>query len=505
MTIKQKIRLSNILMVLIPVIVTAVALAVCMMTSLGSYWYSLETMYKDENGIQSAQSLIYTYQKELWEINWGEECKKKAEEPIRQNDTMHHLERKLSEMGYHILVNKNGNQLYSNISDEDLKAAEEISGVALESAKVISISSENISVIKNTFTHEGKNFSIIAINNGRGNQDAGSYLQNYILKYMAIILGIFFLMTVIVNGILSHWVSRSVLLPLNKLKNGTREIIKGNLDTNLDYHKPDEFGEVCHDFEEMREYLRQSVEQRLEYETRRKEIISGVSHDLRTPLTSIRGYLDGLMEGIADTPEKRNRYFNALKTRTGDLERLVDSLSEYNRLESGQVKYHMEYSDFKQFIAHYLCSYGEDHIRNQVTVTFECEESTCLISFDEDEMKRVFDNLFSNTVRYREQTESEVLIRLNRISDETWLQVTFRDNGPGVPEESLKSIFETFYRVDDARSEAGKGSGIGLAVVKEIITAHGGTVHAENHSGLSIVIRLPAAKEEMECGKNSDY
>ena len=504
MTIKQKIRISNILMVLIPVIVTVFALAVCMMTSLGSYWYSLETMYKDENGIQSAQSLIYTYQKELWEINWREACNA-AGEPILLNDTMYHLEKKLSRMGYYILVNKNGNQLYSNISDEDLKAAEEISGVALESAKVVSISSENISVIKNTFTHEGKTFSIIAINNGRGNQETGSYLQNYILKYMVIISDVFFIMTVVINGILSQWVSRSVLIPLKKLKYGTREITKGNLDTNLDYHKPDEFGEVCHDFEEMRGYLKQSVEQRLEYETRRKEIISGVSHDLRTPLTSIRGYLDGLMEGIADTPEKRDRYFNVLKIRTGDLERLVDSLSEYNRLESGQVKYHMEYGDFKQFIKHYLYSYREDRIRNQVAVTFECEESTCLISFDEDEMKRVFDNLFSNTVRYREQSESEVLIRLNRTSDETWLQVTFRDNGPGVPEESLKSIFETFYRVDDARSEAGKGSGIGLAVVKEIITAHGGTVHAENHGGLSIIIRLPAAKEGTERGKGTDH
>ncbi|WP_314723467.1 HAMP domain-containing sensor histidine kinase [Enterocloster bolteae] len=505
MTIKKKIRLSNILMVLIPILVTAFALAVCMTTSLGSYWYSLETMYKDENGIQSAQSLIYTYQKELWEINWGEECKKKAEEPIRQNDTMYHLERKLSNMGYHILVNKNGNQLYSNISDEDIRAAEEISGVALESADVVSISSENISVIKNTFSHEGKRFFIIAVNNGRGNEETESYLQNYILKYMVIILGVFFVMMVLVNGVLSYWVSRSVLIPLKKLGDGTREITNGNLDTNLDYHKPDEFGEVCHDFEEMREYLKQSVQQRLEYETRRKEIISGVSHDLRTPLTSISGYLDGLMEGIADTPEKRKRYFNAIKTRTRDLERLVDSLSEYNRLESGKVKYHMERRDFKQFIEHYLSSCQEENVRNHVTVTFECAERVCLISFDKDEMKRVFDNLFSNTVRYRERSESEVLIRLNRISGETWLQITFRDNGPGVPEESLKSIFETFFRVDDARSEAGKGSGIGLAVVKEIITGHGGTVHAENHSGLSVVIRLPAAKEETESGTSSDH
>lgn len=151
-------------------------------------------------------------------------------------------ERKLTNMGYHILVNKNGNQLYSNISDEDIKAAEEISGVALDSADVVSISSEHISVIKNTFSHDGKKFFIIAINNGRGNEEMESYLQNYILKYMVILLGVFFAMTILVNGGLSYWVSRSVLIPLKKLKTGTKEIINGNLDTNLGYHKPDEFG-----------------------------------------------------------------------------------------------------------------------------------------------------------------------------------------------------------------------------------------------------------------------
>lgn len=255
----------------------------------------------------------------------------------------------------------------------------------------------------------------------------------------------------------------------------------------------------------MQKYLKQSVEQRLEYETRRNEIISGVSHDLRTPLTSIRGYLDGLMEGIADTPGKRERYFHAIKTRTGDLERLVDSLSEYNRLESGQVKYHMERSDFKQFIEHYLSSCREENVRNRVRVTFECTEQACFLYFNKDEMKRVFDNLFSNTVRYRERPESAVCVCLSKADGETWLQVTFQDNGPGVPEESLNCIFETFYRVDAARSEAGKGSGIGLAVVKEIITGHGGTVHAENHGGLAVIIRLPAVREETEDGQDSDH
>ena len=124
MTIKNKIRLSNILMVLIPISVTALIVFLCMKTSFGSYWHSLETMYQDENGIQSAQSLIYTYQQELWENNWSSrqtaDC---SAQPIQQTETMYHLEQKLTKMGYHFTVKKNGQALYSNLSDADMEAA----------------------------------------------------------------------------------------------------------------------------------------------------------------------------------------------------------------------------------------------------------------------------------------------------------------------------------------------------------------------------------------------
>ena len=307
MTIKKKIRLSNILMVLIPIAVTAVVFGICMQIFLGDYWHSLEVMYQDEKGIQSAQSLIYTYQRELWEANWGDEEPTQAGEPIRQNEEMLHMEKKLSAMGYHIMVKKNGNVVHANISEEELNAAADVTGEILWTAKTMTVSAENISIVKNTFYHEGKEFSVIAVNSQPGQQQVESYFQAYILRYVGIIVLVFFAMTILVNVILSRWISRSVLVPLEKLRLGTKEIRDGNLDTEVDYHKDDEFGQVCRDFDEMREHLKQSVEQRLEGEKRRRDMIAGVSHDLRTPLTSISGYLDGLMDGIADTPEKRAR------------------------------------------------------------------------------------------------------------------------------------------------------------------------------------------------------
>ena len=478
------------MMALIPILLTAAIIVVCLQTSLGSYWYTLETMYKDENGIQSAQSLIYTYQQELWENNWSQGVHTQASEGIRKNEKMNHLEKKLSGMGYHFLIRKNGNEIYSNILEDEMQAAVSVAGTALESAKTLTASYHDVSVIKHTFFHGEKTFSIIAVHNGESGQETISYLQNYILKYMAGFILVFLALTVCVNMILSYWISKSVLIPLKKLSRGTKEIREGNLDTVIEYGKCDEFDQVCHDFDEMRVYLKESVEQRLKDEQRRKDLITGISHDLRTPLTSISGYVDGLMEGIANTPEKRGRYLEAIRTRTRDLARLVDSLSEYNRLDSSRFRYHLEPEDLKEFISQYLAACEEETRQNHVKIQLtSAEEYPVLI--DKNEMKRVLDNLFTNTIRYRSQPRSSVAISLKRIENSTVVEFIFSDDGPGVPEESLDRIFESFYRVDGARSNAGEGSGIGLAVVKEIIAGHKGIVYAKNRGGLAIIIHLP--------------
>ena len=131
-------------------------------------------------------------------------------------------------------------------------------------------------------------------------------------------------------------------------------------------------------------------------------------------------------------------------------------------------------------------------------IRLELEETPCVVAMDQYELRRVFDNLLTNTVRYRESSRSLVVIEETKEEKERQARVVCRDDGPGVPEESLHRIFETFYRLDSARSRSGEGSGIGLAIVKEIIEAHGGTVRAENRGGLAIIILLPLAEGQAE-------
>lgn len=219
-------------------------------------------------------------------------------------------------------------------------------------------------------------------------------------------------------------------------------------------------------------------------------MITGISHDLRTPLTTIMGYLDGLLDGIADTPEKRQRYLQAIKTRTVNLVSLVDSLSEYSRLDA-DFHYHMEETDFKDYVEKYLELVRPDMENQQVQIEYICGKGGFMVRLDREEFKRIFNNLFANTVRYRRKENSRVMISLKRTLEGNNAEMVFLDDGPGVPEGSLEQIFDSFYRVDDSRNSAEKGNGIGLAVVREIILGHGGTIRAENRGGLAVIVTIP--------------
>lgn len=499
MTIKKKIMLSNVLIVLIPILFTSIAITVCLNTSLGSYWHTLVSMYNDENGVQFAQSLMYNYQKELWEFNWVLCTEPDEDGQICQSAEMTSLGEALEELGYRFMITKDGEQIYSNLSEEDTRIGREVEGNAIDDAKTLTASRYEVSVIKNTFWHGEKMFCITAIHPEETNREAVNYMQNYILHYIIGIVVFFVLLTTVINGILSWWIQKSILIPLNLLSIGTKKIREGNLDTKMPYVKKDEFGEVCRDFDDMRAYLKESVYQRLEDEKRRKDLITGISHDLRTPLTSISGYLDGLLDGIADTPEKRMRYLMAIKTRTGTMVNLVKSLSEYSRLDRG-FRYHMKIVDLEIFIRKYLEMNRVNAQQQEIETEFVCARGNYLVKLDEKEFKRIFENLFTNTMKYRLAETSRVLISLKHTLDQKFVEIVFQDDGPGVPEESLGQIFDSFYRVDDSRNQAEKGSGIGLAVVREIILGHGGKVRAENRGGLAIIIYLPDCAEETDSG-----
>lgn len=524
MKIKSKIILSNILMVGIPILTAGVIGLIGWHQIDSKYIYSLETMFKDENAVVSAQSSIYAYQEELWNTNWEQmeeeeighqdeedesnikwsELKNEKNE-LTQTSKMYNLGQEMENMGYHFSVFMNGDCQYSNFTGEDQTVLQEIAGDAITHVRSMVVGEDNASVIKSSFEKGDVICVIIAVNSGNEIQSENgiSYLKQYILRFVLLFLLIIIAVIFLTNMILSRFIAKLILPPMSMLQEGTRHITEGDLDTPIRYKNKDEIGEVCEDFEEMRAYLKQSALERLEYEAYRRELISGISHDLRTPLTSIKGYLEGLTKGIANNKEMQERYYHAMFIRTNDLERLVDNLSVYNKLENHTLQYDRQRFDLSAFLDSYLGDRSLELQKNQINIRINAREGEYPVFLDRLQLTRVFDNFVSNTLKYRTQEKSLVFITID--SMENKIICMYEDDAGGVPAESLPRLFDSFYRVDDARCKAGEGSGLGLAIVKEIITGQGGCIYAENgDTGLKIIMEIGRVEDEDEsinCGR----
>ena len=318
------------------------------------------------------------------------------------------------------------------------------------------------------------------------------------LKSAATIVIFGSIMTIIFTaGILVAWLYQGILLPLNALKKATKQLQEGNLDFSLEENiSDDEIGQLCADFEEMRIHLKKEIEVRIQYEQDLKELISNISHDIKTPLTAIKGYAEGLLDGVADTPERREKYLKTIFAKASDMTTLVDELSFYTKIDTNNIPYHFE----KVLINEYFRDCVEDNQRElelvNVTLDLVTEtEDTTLVTGDREQLHRVMNNLIGNAVKYRgDKEEGHIVIRLTE--NETMVFVAVEDNGQGIPENALPYIFERFYRADASRNSGKGGSGLGLAIAKKIIEEHGGNITAESAQGKGTKIIFSLKKTE---------
>ncbi|MGN0504914.1 MAG: sensor histidine kinase [Lachnospiraceae bacterium] len=284
--------------------------------------------------------------------------------------------------------------------------------------------------------------------------------------------------------ILVAWLYQGILKPLNALRKATKQLQEGNLDYTLEESiSDDEIGQLCHDFEEMRLHLKEQIEVRIRYEQDLRELISNISHDLKTPLTAIKGYAEGLLDGVADTPEKQNRYLKTIYTKADDMTTLVDELSFYARLDTNSMPYHFEHvlaNDYFRDCAEE--SRTELELKNiRMEFFTEVKEDTVVLA-DREQLRRVMNNIIGNAVKYRgEKPEGSIQIHL--YEEENCIRVEIADNGQGISEKDLPYIFERFFRADQSRNSKQGGTGLGLAIVKRIVEEHGGTIHAESEEG----------------------
>ena len=292
---------------------------------------------------------------------------------------------------------------------------------------------------------------------------------------------------------LIFWIYRTVSLPLAKLQAAARNIKEGNLDFEIKADADDEIGQLCQDFEEMRLRLKANAEEKVAFDKENKELISNISHDLKTPITAIKGYVEGIMDGVADTPEKMDRYIKTIYNKANEMDLLINELTLYSKIDTNRIPYNFTTISAQQ----YFIDCAEDLYMelDSKGVRFEFRnymEEDSKVIVDPEQLRRVINNIISNSLKYMDKEQGIITMNVRDVGD--FIQVELGDNGKGIAAKDLPNIFDRFYRTDASRNSSKGGSGIGLSIVKKIVEEHGGKIWATSTEGKGTVMYFVVRK-----------
>lgn len=314
-------------------------------------------------------------------------------------------------------------------------------------------------------------------------------MQNMMLNLVLIVI---LILAVTAFG-LCTWTYHGVITPLTQLKIATKNIKEGNLDFTVEKMGVEEIGNLCEDFEEMRKRLKQSNEEKLAFDKENRELISNISHDLKTPITAVKGYVEGIMDGVADTPEKMNRYIRTIYNKANEMDRLINELTFYSKIDTNRIPYTFNKIHVKDYFEDCIDDLSVELESSGVSLTyFDYLEEDAIVIADAEQLKRVINNIISNSLKYMNKPRGVINIRLRDVGD--FIQIEIEDNGKGIAQKDLANIFDRFYRTDASRNSSKGGSGIGLSIVKKIMEDHGGQVWATSKEGTGTTMYLALRK-----------
>ena len=292
----------------------------------------------------------------------------------------------------------------------------------------------------------------------------------------------FFVFICIVNSVFTYRMSKKITRPLEILAAGVKEIQSNNFAHRIEYNGDAEFEMLCQAYNDMALRLQDSTEQR-------RILLAGITHDLRTPLTTIKGYLEGLEVGIASTPEMRDSFLLGIKNKTDSMEQIIERLFMFSKLDMDEFPLTLSRVDIMLAITDMLEELRGEYSKRGLIISIVDIPQNIFITTDIMFLSNAIINILENSTIYKTEDTGHLVISASLTGD--FIQIRFADNGPGVNSDILHNLFNVFYRTDPSRQK--KGSGLGLAISAKIIERLGGTIHAENCKpiGLAIVIQLP--------------
>lgn len=307
-------------------------------------------------------------------------------------------------------------------------------------------------------------------------------------KYVtAILIGVILL----TNILLTRNVYSNIITPIDTLVYGVGQIKSGNLEYRIRYDGKDEFREICQSFNEMSAQLQRMVTERQREDENRRELIAGISHDLRTPLTAIKAYVEGLTEGVAKTPQAKEKYLNTITAKTTDLEHIVNQLFLFSKLDIGEYPFQIVPIDLNAELRQFTDEVKHEYREKGLDISFTpCEDKAAVLA-DKIQLRNILTNVLENSVKYGAQTDGKMEIVCSVMGGYALAALT--DNGPGVSDDVLSRMFNLFYRGDRARSKPGSGSGLGLSISAKIMERFKGRIFADNgeNGGFKITLLFP--------------
>jgi len=300
----------------------------------------------------------------------------------------------------------------------------------------------------------------------------------------------FILSGLIVSIIATNKLLKNIAAPVDKLNKAVYEISEGNFSDEVAEDGVDEIRELFRSVEKMRIKLQESVRNREITDINRQTLISNISHDLKTPITSIKGYVEGIRDNIADTEEKKRKYLETVYSKAVLMDKMIDDLVFFSKLELGKAPYNFEKTEVVDYFRDCVEENIEDMKQSNIILQLENElEEKATVYIDRERMKRVMLNLLENAKKYRKEGPGSISIKLRGAPGRVIVEV--KDSGLGIPKESLPFIFERFYRADNSRGKI-SGSGLGLSIAKQIVEDHKGTmwVLSKENEGTSFMISL---------------
>jgi signal transduction histidine kinase len=419
-------------------------------------------------------------------------AKQAAADPDRLADpvVLRRLERELGGTArFGLAVSRGGEYIYrSGVLSRDPSILRALSGFKNRRDSQISWRGGQWLVQQTDFYfRDGAPGSIYLIENAR-------MLKTVAFNLVTVTIVVTLAIVVLINFLLTYSVHRSIMRPLQELRRAAEQISEGNLRFTVKPRARDEIGEVAAAFETMRFRLEESIGRQLHAENNRKELLSGISHDLKTPIAAIKGYVEGLIDGVADTPEKQSRYIRTIHLKITALDRLLDQFFLFSKLDLKKLPYQFDVLDLRAYLEDYLGELRFELEPQAVRLYFEADvQREFRVLADREHLQRVLDNIIGNSLKYRDRNKEFLELRLELRDGGNEVGVGIADNGPGIDPAELPFIFERFYRAGSGNPRSG-GSGLGLAIAKLIVEDHGGTITAESGLGRGTTIRFSLRK-----------